>query len=87
MSFNGWHPNYFARQTPIWNAVESAWRWTFDHCNGKDYRHGGNVGPCPICGERVMVREDCVVDDGRIIGTCGDAFTIEEWENDLDRDL
>ena len=46
-----------------------------------------NTGPnatyglCPICGERVLITDECITDNGRIIGSCGDAFTIEQWED------
>lgn len=55
----------------------TAWTWTFNHCNGTD-----NVGLCPICGERIMVTGRTVTEDGRLIGSCGDAFTIRQWEAD-----
>lgn len=53
-----------------------AWTWVFRFCNGID-----NVGLCPICGERVCVTGAKITDNGRLIGTCGDAFTIQQWED------
>jgi hypothetical protein len=38
------------------------------------------IGPqmlCPICGDSVEL--DGTTKDGRLIGTCGDAFTRERW--------
>ena len=52
-----------------------AWLWQRLHCNGID-----NLGLCPICGERVQVSGSKVTDDGRLIASCSDAFTIEQWE-------
>lgn len=52
-----------------------AWLWTKTNCNGID-----NIGTCPICGERVQVQGGSITDNGRLIGSCGDAFTIEQWE-------
>ena len=42
----------------------------------RDYHTGGL---CPICGEHITLTGDQTT-DGRIIGTCGDAFTRDEWE-------
>jgi len=33
---------------------------------------------CPICGEHVTLTGETT--DGRLIGSCGDAFTREQWE-------
>ena len=52
-----------------------AWVWTILNCNGVN-----NIGLCPACGERIQVIGNKVTDDGRLIGSCGDAFTIEAWE-------
>jgi ribosomal protein L37AE/L43A len=38
------------------------------------------VRSCPICGERVRL-QDTTTADGRYIGTCGDAFTLEQWDS------
>lgn len=32
---------------------------------------------CPVCGVRIYLRD--ATKDGRLIGSCGDAFTIERW--------
>ena len=34
---------------------------------------------CPICGENITLL-DKVTTNGRLIGSCGDAFTKEQWE-------
>lgn len=34
-------------------------------------------GLCPVCGERITVSGETT--DGRLIGTCGDAFTRKRW--------
>jgi len=36
--------------------------------------------PCPICGARVTLQNETTA-DGRYIGTCGDAFTLEQWDS------
>ncbi len=33
---------------------------------------------CPVCGEHVTLTGETT--DGRLIGSCGDAFTRERWE-------
>ena len=33
---------------------------------------------CPICGERVELNGE--TKDGRLVGSCGDAFTRNQWE-------
>ena len=60
-----------------WQARRTAWAWIFDNCNGID-----NVGLCPICGERVQVLSSKITMDARLIGSCGDAFSIDAWEKD-----
>ena len=35
-------------------------------------------GLCPICGEVITVTGNTT--DGRIIGSCFDAFTVESWD-------
>ncbi len=35
---------------------------------------------CPICGEIVELTGETT--DGRLIGSCGDAFTNHQWETD-----
>lgn len=69
-----WHEPTHEHEQP-WYGRKQAWAWIMRNCNGI-----ANVGACPICGERVMVRGDSVTTDGRIIGTCGDAFTVASWE-------
>jgi hypothetical protein len=39
-------------------------------------------GLCPICGERVTLTGKTT--DGRLIGSCGDAFTQARWDEDDD---
>lgn len=56
-------------------ARRAAWSWVLNNCNGID-----NIGTCPICGERVQVIGSKITDNGRIIGSCGDAFTVAQWE-------
>lgn len=34
--------------------------------------------PCPVCGEEVTITGKTT--DGRLIGSCGDAFDKEAWE-------
>ena len=36
---------------------------------------------CPICGALISLRHD-TTKDGRLIGSCGDAFTIRQWEEE-----
>jgi len=52
-----------------------AYTWINSNCDGNH-----NVGLCPKCGERVQVQGNRITDNGRLIASCGDAFTIEEWE-------
>jgi hypothetical protein len=56
--------------------IQIAAQWTVEHCNGVD-----NMGLCPIC-EGIMVCSDRLTANGRLIGSCGDAFTIKQWEAD-----
>ena len=58
-------------------ARRAAWSWISHHCNGIN-----NIGTCPICGERVQVLGSNVTTDGRVIASCGDAFTIAKWEEE-----
>lgn len=58
-----------------WQARRAAWAWVLTFCNGND-----NIGTCPKCGDRVQVLGSKVTMDGRLIASCGDAFTITEWE-------
>jgi len=32
---------------------------------------------CPVCGEKIGIVSE--TKDGRLIGSCGDAFTIAQW--------
>ena len=34
---------------------------------------------CPICGEHVKITSE--TSDGRLIGSCGDAFPRERWDS------
>ena len=43
-------------------------------------------GLCPICGETIRLTQYRTT-NGRLIGTCGDAFTIEQWEEEYDDDI
>lgn len=36
-------------------------------------------GLCPICGKLIGLRGGEVTTDGRLIGSCGDAFTKAQW--------
>jgi hypothetical protein len=56
-------------------ARQRAWQWVLNHCDGID-----NIGNCPVCGERIQVLGSKITMDGRLIGSCGDAFPIEKWE-------
>lgn len=38
-------------------------------------------GLCPICGEDVSLTGR-VTTNGRLIATCGDAFTVKQWLRD-----
>lgn len=40
-----------------------------------------NQGLCPICGERIRLTGQHT-SNGRLIGTCGDAFTLRQWIGD-----
>ena len=35
-------------------------------------------GLCPICGENISLT-DTITSNGRLVGTCGDAFTLASW--------
>lgn len=35
---------------------------------------------CPVCGKEVHITG--WTKDGRIVGSCGDAFTVEAWNDD-----
>ena len=40
--------------------------------------HKHNAGSkCPVCGKRCTIF--AVLKDGRLVGTCGDAFTVARW--------
>ena len=47
----------------------------------KCYRFAAHgIDLCPVCGSEV-----CIVgrtEDGRLIGSCGDAFTVAQWNDD-----
>jgi hypothetical protein len=49
----------------------------------KDILHdkiaGTQKAPCPICGESITLDRQARTSDGRLIGTCGDAFTVASW--------
>lgn len=34
-------------------------------------------GLCPVCGEKITITGR--TEDGRLIGSCGDAFTVQKW--------
>ena len=59
------------------DPIKQAYSFIFNRCNGID-----NIGSCPICGERIQVRGDKITDNGRIIGSCGDAFKVEQWDEE-----
>jgi len=44
----------------------------------KDVDWMATEGPCPICGEHTTITANFTI-DGRLIGTCGDAFPIYKW--------
>ncbi len=46
-------------------------------CFDKRMKANATVGLCPICGERVQLTGRTT--DDRLIGSCGDAFTDEQW--------
>jgi len=37
----------------------------------------GSSGTCPVCGEEVNVID--ITKDGRLVGSCKDAFSFEKW--------
>jgi hypothetical protein len=39
-------------------------------------------GLCPVCGVRITITGETL--DGRLIGSCRDAFTMNTWEEDPD---
>jgi len=39
---------------------------------------GQSEGLCPICGVKVNIIN--LTEDGRLMGSCKDAFTLEQWE-------
>ena len=59
----------------LYYARRDSWQWIAHNCNGIH-----NIGACPICGERIQVLGSKITDNGRLIGSCGDAFTVEQWE-------
>ena len=40
----------------------------------------GDRGLCPICGEAVQLTG--ATTDGRLVGSCGDAFWLRQWAQD-----
>ena len=42
------------------------------------------TGLCPICGKRIHVIGTTV--DGRLIGSCKDAFTYKQWQEEEQAD-
>jgi hypothetical protein len=40
----------------------------------------GTCGLCPICGKRIELRQGRTK-NGRLIGSCGDAFTVDQWNS------
>ena len=52
-----------------------AWKWL------RLYLDDGRIdGLCPICGVQIHVMINKITDNGHLIGSCGDAFTIAQWE-------
>lgn len=43
--------------------------------------HAITEGRCPICGEAISLRDSITV-EGRLIGSCGDAFWLNQWLSD-----
>ena len=45
-----------------------------------DCNHDKDVSPgfCPVCGAIVRLT-DVITKDGRLTGSCGDAFTVSMW--------
>ena len=56
------------------------------HVTFEDENEGLKVEPrlCPVCGESVVLTGETM--DGRVIGSCGDAFRRSTWEADGDED-
>jgi hypothetical protein len=46
----------------------------------RQYLHSKSDGLCPICGQPVQLLGK--TNNGRLIGDCLDAFTIEQWERE-----
>ena len=40
---------------------------------------------CPICGEKVYITGR--TKDGRLVGSCGDAFTQDQWDAEDELEL
>lgn len=40
----------------------------------------GATGLCPVCGETIHIIN--ATTDDRLVGSCQDAFTVEQWEAD-----
>lgn len=76
------------------DAVRCIWGATLrgrcpDHKYMTEYEHDknrrlsraiGDVGLCPVCGKDTDVVS--ISPDDRLIGRCGDAFTLARWESE-----
>lgn len=67
---------------PAWRVVDYMVGFAVQLRPGGDYL-GPNGKPslvpalCPVCGKKVTLKDD--TRDGRVVGSCGDAFTLEAW--------
>ena len=60
---------------PYFDIRIDTWEWV-----RKNTGSNASLGLCPICGEKIWITGECITDNGRIIGSCGDAFRIKQWE-------
>lgn len=70
------HKHYNGKVLRGWNTKREA--------EAVASRMNATAGLCPICGARVRLTGATV--DGRLIGSCGDAFTLRQWAAPEDGD-
>ena len=44
----------------------------------RNHDQDASSGLCPVCGATVRLT-DVITKDGRLTGSCGDAFTVSKW--------
>lgn len=66
-----------AKEQWSYPEVETAWP---EAVLMRQQMTGNNPQLCPICGEKITLTGNTT--DGRLIGSCGDAFSVDRWVND-----